>query len=78
MSTATLEEIAELRRLCTDYDLDVTASSFVDSDPYRFRLFEFDDSGSGNVRVDEVGIWSRALSATEVSELYNNGAGKLL
>ena len=58
--------------------LDVTASSFVDSDPYRIRLFEFDESGSGNVRADEVGIWSRALSATEVSELYNNGAGKLL
>ena len=58
--------------------LTITASSFVDSDPYRIRLFEFDESGSGNVRADEVGIWSRALSATEVSELYNNGAGKLL
>lgn len=58
--------------------LDVTASSFVDANPNRIRLFEFDESGSGNVRADEVGIWSRALSATEVSELYNNGAGKLL
>lgn len=26
--------------------------------------------------VDEVGIWSRALSAGEVAELYNSGAGK--
>ncbi len=25
--------------------------------------------------VDEVGLWSRALSASEVSELYNGGAG---
>ena len=56
--------------------LDVTVSSFVNSDPYRIRIFEFDGSGSGNVRVDEVGIWSKALSAAEVSELYNNGAGK--
>lgn len=27
------------------------------------------------VIVDEIGIWSRALSSTEVSELYNSGAG---
>ena len=58
--------------------LNVTASSFVDANPYRIRIFEFDESGSGNIRVDEVGIWSKALSATEVSELYNNGAGKAL
>lgn len=56
--------------------LDVTASSFVNANPHRIRLFDFDESGSGSVRVDEVGIWSKALSAAEVSELYNNGAGK--
>ena len=56
--------------------LDVTASSFVNANPHRIRLFEFDASGSGCVRVDELGIWSKVLSATEVSELYNNGAGK--
>lgn len=56
--------------------LNVTASSFVNANPYRIRIFEFESSGSGNVRVDEVGIWSKALSAAEVSELYNNGAGK--
>lgn len=58
--------------------LNVTASSFVNANPYRIRICEFDESGSGNIRVDEVGIWSKALSATEVSELYNNGAGKSL
>ena len=58
--------------------LNVTASSFVNANPYRIRIPEFDGSGSGNVRVDEVGIWSKALSADEVSELYNNGAGKFL
>jgi len=26
-------------------------------------------------RIDEIGIWDRALSATEVSELYNDGNG---
>lgn len=58
--------------------LNVTASSFVNANPYRIRICEFDESGSGNIRVDEVGIWSKALSAAEVSELYNNGAGKSL
>lgn len=56
--------------------LNVTASSFVNANPHRIQIFEFEYSGSGNVRVDEVGIWSKALSAAEVSELYNNGAGK--
>ena len=28
-----------------------------------------------NAIVDEVGIWSRALSSTEVSDLYNSGSG---
>lgn len=28
-----------------------------------------------NGYIDEVGIWSRALSSTEVSQLYNGGAG---
>ena len=58
--------------------LNVTASSFVNATPHRIRICEFDESGSGNIRVDEVGIWSKALSADEVSELYNNGAGKSL
>lgn len=58
--------------------LTVALSSFVNSDPYRIRIFEFEGSSSCSVRADEVGIWSKALSAAEVSELYNNGAGKLL
>jgi len=35
------------------------------------------DSGSGIIagKIDEVGIWSRALTSTEVSELYNSGDG---
>jgi len=28
-----------------------------------------------SAQIDEVGIWSRALSASEVTELYNSGAG---
>jgi hypothetical protein len=29
-----------------------------------------------NGRIDEVGIWSKALTSGEVAELYNAGAGK--
>ncbi len=33
------------------------------------------DSNTLNGVIDEVGIWSRALSSTEVTSLYNGGAG---
>jgi hypothetical protein len=37
------------------------------------------ETGSSNFfdgNLDEVGVWSRALSSTEVTELYNSGNGK--
>ena len=58
--------------------LSITASTFASSVPERIRICEFDVNGSGNVRADELGIWSKALTDTEVSELYNNGVGKFL
>lgn len=34
------------------------------------------DQPSGQAKyVDEIGIWSRALTSTEISQLYNSGAG---
>ena len=33
-------------------------------------------SNFANAKFDEVGIWNRALTPTEVSTLYNNGIGK--
>ena len=35
----------------------------------------FVGGSEGNAVVDEFGIWSRVLSATEISQLYNGGAG---
>jgi len=32
-------------------------------------------SGTLKGKVDEVGIWSRALSSSEITELYNSGTG---
>jgi len=34
-----------------------------------------DNTRNSNAQIDEVGVWSRALSGTEVSELYNSGTG---
>ena len=36
------------------------------------------DTGVIDGMIDELCIWSKALTDTEVSELYNNGAGKFL
>ena len=36
---------------------------------------DLDSSSFYNGKIDEVGIWSRALTSTEISELYNNGDG---
>jgi hypothetical protein len=30
----------------------------------------------GNANIDEVGIWNKELSASEITSLYNDGAGK--
>ena len=40
-----------------------------------FRIGKTEAGDYFDGMVDEVGIWSRALNATEVGELYNSGAG---
>ena len=37
--------------------------------------FGGNDTYGSNKYIDEVGIWSRALSSTEIGELYNSGNG---
>lgn len=61
-----------------------TANPIPDTAPARtisvgyFNGTTASDTGVIDGVVDELGIWSRALSDAEVSELYNNGAGKFL
>lgn len=61
-----------------------TANPIPDTAPARtisvgyFNGASTSDTGVIDGVVDELGIWSRALSDAEVSELYNNGAGKFL
>lgn len=41
-----------------------------------FRLADSTATGlPASMYIDEVGVWSRALSSTEVSQLYNGGSG---
>lgn len=42
----------------------------------KFNLFDAGySSGFLNAEIDEVGVWNRALTSSEVSSLYNSGAG---
>jgi hypothetical protein len=40
-----------------------------------FGVGTSDTQGNGAGTIDEVGVWTRALTSTEVSQLYNGGAG---
>lgn len=55
----------------------ISAGSIFDNTA-NFRV-GWSDNGNAdtylNGRVDEVGIWSRELSSSEISQLYNGGAG---
>jgi hypothetical protein len=39
-----------------------------------YRADDFTNTWSG--RIDEVGVWNRTLTSSEISELYNGGVGK--
>jgi len=58
-----------------------TASlSITDASPGRTAEFTLAQEAAGTANeykgsMDEMGVWTRALSATEVSQLYNSGAG---
>jgi len=43
--------------------------------PFEFGKRFYDGYSTFGGLQDEIGIWNRALSSTEVSELYNNGTG---
>lgn len=41
----------------------------------QFGIGSIKDIGTTNGTIDEVGVWSRSLSDTEITELYNSGSG---
>ncbi|RPJ79787.1 MAG: LamG domain-containing protein [Alphaproteobacteria bacterium] len=52
----------------------VADAGAIDATP-RIIIGWFDKSYLMNGLIDEIGIWNRSLSLSEISELYNNGAG---
>ena len=66
-----------------DGSLDVTRSSVVSVASYSGnrrlgRRSTLDEANIIAMNLDEIGIWSKALSATEVTDLYNSGNGQTL
>jgi hypothetical protein len=53
----------------------VTSSIYNGNDNFAIGANSNGNSGFFDGIIDEVGIWSRALTSSEVSELYNSGAG---
>lgn len=53
----------------------VTPGYYTDLTPLYIGNSYYEDNGFIG-SIDEVGVWSRALTSTEVTELYNSGSGK--
>jgi hypothetical protein len=55
----------------------VNGSGLYRNAPGTVRIGRQAETGAGmNGRIDEVGIWRRALSAAEIAQLYNAGSGR--
>lgn len=48
----------------------------IGSSVFRFNRWVNDTTGTGTCSVDEVGVWSRALSLSEITYLFNSGNGR--
>ena len=55
----------------------VAAPASINSGTARLEMFSFNDGGVATdpATLDSVAIWSRALSSSEISTLYNSGSG---
>ena len=69
-------------RFYVDNVLDEQAytTTFSSADVYSIgaRMPHFDNQAYFNGKIEQVGIWNRALSLTEIAELWNNGSGQRL
>jgi hypothetical protein len=61
-------------------DLKPHKNSFlINTFPFRIGTYTYNNYGSWaefNGTVDELGVWNRVLTQSEITELYNNGLGK--
>jgi hypothetical protein len=85
LSTGTWYHVVAVARSATDRELYINAASDGTAtasrtilSPTQFSLGSYGTSASDtlNGELDEVGFWSRALTTTEISWLYNSGAGR--
>lgn len=56
-------------------ETDSTGGSSIASGTSDFRIGGFTASVATDAKMDEVGIWSKVLTADEISTLYNSGSG---
>ena len=85
LSTGTWYHVVAVARSATDRELYVNAASDGTAtasrtilSPIQFSLGSYGAAASDtlNGELDEVGFWSRALTPTEITWLYNSGAGR--
>jgi len=63
-----------------DTDKTMWASDLTTIDNFRLACINVDNEGNGQFYkgyIDDFGIWNRALSSSEVSDLWNGGSGNL-
>lgn len=51
----------------------ISASGFTWTGSDEFYPFKLDGAWSSNTSIDEIGIWNRTLTSSEIIDLYNNG-----
>lgn len=73
-----LTRVGSAMKFYIDGNTTADASGTWGTDPVLAGLFELGQSGVGGYfdgALDELGIWSKELSSTEITDLYNGGSG---
>jgi hypothetical protein len=73
-STSTCDYINGVLTTCISSGGDIRSNDHVPLNRVSFGA-QYDGSSVFNGGLDEIGIWTRALSDSEVSQLYNSGSG---
>ena len=74
----TRDETANTAEVYLDNSSDISFANVDDATPVDMAIGVYQDGQTGNDwagLIDEVGIWTRALTSSEVTELYNSGSG---
>lgn len=80
---ATYDSSSDTTTLYLDGSSEATNTTSIDPTEYtnsvKMRVSKFEDADSNVIytrkKIDDISIWSKALSSTEVSNIYNSGSG---